>query len=325
MVTEWRYFDRQQFAVYQAARESKDDQPLLVTAQWDDNAQAKLESSGLHALARANNGKGKVPVIRSEMPDPLRMARRAYLQLLDHTNQDNAFKFALVNACLAMPVVVTDADIGALNVGETLWLQLPAGTQYGYLEPSGKTFQFAADRLAALRQEIYRSFHLQAQGRDSSASAAANSGFSKEMDMAPAKDVLAACAEWTQAALTNVLKAVALARGEEDTDISVRMPQFDQVQTLAEIETGEALDTIDIPSDTLYKVRDRRIALAYMQDQPEDEKNAVLAELEAAPGKSVVAEQQRQAQILGFQTSLSKASNRDMAREEIAAQSAAAA
>ena len=319
MVTEWRYFDQQEFAVYQSIHEGKEGAPPL--ARWDDGAEAELRITGFHALAAVN----RVPVIRSEMPDPLRMARRAYLQLLDHVNQDNAFKFALMNACLAMPIITSNDNIEALNLGETLWLQLPVGSSYGYLEPSGRTFQFAADRLSAIRQELYRDFHLQAQGRDSSASASSNSGYSKELDMAPAKDVLAACADWTQAAMTNILKLVAMARGEDPEQISVRMPQFDQVQTLAEIETGQALDTIDIQSDTLYKIRNRRIALAYMQDEPEDEKQIVLAELESAPGKSQAAEQQRQTQLLQFQTSLAKASMRETAHEELAVQSAATA
>jgi hypothetical protein len=314
-VTEWRYFDQQEFGVYQSVSESSHTFVWDSTSVMQSGASAELIDSGKHALYKQN----RVPVRRIIMRKPMRLARRAYSQLLDHLNQDNTYAWALFNANLAMPYFI-GADMGTPTLSEVGWFDLPAGSSVGWLEPTGATFDHAQKRLDSLRQEIYRSFHLQAQGRDSTATAASSSGYSKELDMAPAQDMLDAFGEFMRGTVQQILTDVSDANGEDPKVISVAWPRYDSTVALEEIALGEGLDTIDVQSDTLYKVRDRRVAMAYMEDEAQELKDTVAEEIENAPGRSVQQAAQRQAQVLQFQQSLQKAGDRSLAKDQITEQ-----
>jgi hypothetical protein len=164
-VHRWYYYDRQQYRVYEYR---SDDSGLASTP----DSKARLVQRGPHSMADfpddpmdpASPVTGRVPVVKLELPEGLWLGGRCYLQCVDHLNTDNALKWALFLQNLAMPVVKSDREMQP-GLSETGFLQIGPNDDIAWMESSGKSFQLSADRLQCLREEIFRSMYLQAQGR----------------------------------------------------------------------------------------------------------------------------------------------------------------
>jgi len=301
----WYYFDKMQYAVYSSEEDSG----------RSENAMATLEGSGLHALAAF----GRVPVRRVHVPDMLWLGNRAYLQLLDHFNQENSYAWALFMANLAMPVITGPYESQTTTLSEAGFLHLPdTDSKFGWTEPEGKTFVHSAERLAYLREELYRTFYLQSQGRSSSASASAASGYSKELDMAPSHDVLNAFADLLQQAAQNQLVDVADARGEALT-VDVRWPTF-EVKPFTDVVIGaQAIKDLDIQSSTLDKEMQKRVARAGLADANPELIQQVESEIDKAPTREEQQAAQATQQTQTFMTSLDRAMGNQLAQNEVAA------
>lgn len=296
VVDRWYYFDRSEYRVYESQRK-KDSREKSETAS--------LVDSGPHALAEA----GRVPARWVQIPDALWLANRAYLQVIDHLNQDNSYAWALFMANLPVPVIKGDYEQPP-TVSETAFIQLPENGAFEWAEPSGSSFQHSAARIASLREEIYRQLYLQAQGRSTEATPAAQSGYSKEMDMAPSRDVLNGFGDVLRAAMLSVLIDVAAIRGEADLAFDVRGFTFDDDDAADELATAEAAIGLNIPSDTLEKEIQKRVARVLLKDARPDVIQKVEGEIDAAPGKEERArqamEQQRSAVRASLQGAVAK-------------------
>jgi hypothetical protein len=277
---------------------------------------AQLVDEGLHALAKVN----RVPVRAIQVNDELWLANRVYLQLCDHINQDNSLGWALFMANLAMPVVFSDGDVGPQTMSEAGFLKFGQADKFEWTEPAGHSFETSGRRLDRLREEIYRTVYLQAQGRSSSASASSQSGYSKEMDMMPANDVLNAYGDILIPAMQNVFRDGVAARGDDDQQILLDANGFHfETQPAAEsVSLYEEFLTAGIfeVSPTLERVIIKRIAMDVIEDQNEDTKQAIKDEIEKSPMSREREQQQQQRDIQNFQQRFQQVGYRAMAREE---------
>jgi len=286
----WHYFDRTEYRIYEAAADAAD---------GEDTRTAAEVAAGRHALA----DQGRVPIHRIAVPAHLWLGYRVYPQARDHFNADNGLKWALLMANLAVPVVTGDFAEDP-KISETGYIKLEANGTFGWSEPSGSSFAHAAARVASLREEIYRQMYLQAQGRDSSAQASANSGYSKEMDMAPSRDVLNGYGDLLRNAAGGILADALAVRGKRDIAVSIRGLHFDEGDEMAEIGTAQAALELDVPSGTFERTVLKRIARQYVGKADPDTLTAIDAEIDASPARAAREAAQRDRRAARFRDGL---------------------
>lgn len=326
-VVTWYIFDRQNYYQYEVVgerREAADGSYEIYTPDGnkigDEKVQARLTASGLHALAKQN----RVPVRCIAVPDNLWLANRAYLHLIDHLNSENTLMWALFMANLAMMVIIGQEDLRQVVIAEAAYLHLTdKDAKVDWLEPKGQSFDISAKRLDGLREEVYRDFYLQAQARTSSATAQGASGYSKELDMAPANDVLNGFGDSLRASMQLVLGDVQEAHGDEQVTPDVTGFRFETKPLITEISSAQAMVDLGLfdKSPTLEREADKRVALSYLDDANDNTKNDVISEIENAPTRSEVKDQEQQDQAQAFE----KAFQRNTATGVIKQEQAAAA
>ncbi len=273
-VDTWLYYDKENFARYE--RERKPDETSIT--KIDDEALVTRVDFGAHALTAVR----QVPLLKFEVPDGLWLANRAYLPTLDHLNSDNAYGWALFMANLCMPVIKSDQDIKP-TLSEAGFIQLPENASYEWSEPEGRSFATSAERVAELREEIFRAMYLTYQGRDSTATADGTSGVSKEMDMMPAQDVMNEYGDVVITAAQITLDAVAQARGDKQVRSDVRGLKFGKSATLESIQKTEEVIALAIPSATFEKEVYVQAANEYFPDMNAETADKIREEIESAP------------------------------------------
>ena len=284
IVTTWYCYDRTTYKVYEDRRKPEEQ---IRIATDDSGRIAKLLRQGTHSLASVK----RVPVRRLMLSEGLWLANRAYLLLVDHLNQDNSLAWALFMSNLCMPVIIGDVDANHDVYSETGYLQFPAGTEYKWSEPDGKSFTISAKRVESLREECFRSMNLQAQGRSMRATPAMQSGRSKQLEMAPAKQVLASMGDDVRRHMQAVLVDVKDARRDYKVEPDVRGFNFEDDMTVEEIFAVTSLLSLKIPSRKFEKYVQKKIAKSWMTDANRDELVKVYDEIEAGP---TMEEQQQQ-------------------------------
>jgi hypothetical protein len=263
-VDRWYYFDQTEFRVYEASR----------ARDGKRGETAELAAAGPHALAAV----GRVPVRRFTVPHALWLGDRVHLQVIDHLNQDNTYAWALFMANLPVPFVKGDWEHDP-KVSETAIIQLAENGEFGWAEPAGTSFEHSAARIATLREEIYRQMYLVAQARSTAATPAAASGLSKQMDMAPTRDVLRGLGDILRGQMRAVLEDVAAARGEE-VRVEVRGFDFADEEVGDELARAEAIEALRIPSATLRREMQKRVARAVLRDAAPETLAAVEREID---------------------------------------------
>lgn len=270
IVDTWYYWDRTQYRVYEDRRKKGE-----ATPSEGSNRSAVLKKQGNHSLSSVN----RVPVRRLELSQGLWLANRAYLSLLDHINQNNTLKWALFMSNLAIPVVIGDVDASNMTNSEAGFLVFPSGTDYRWSEPDGKSFEHSARRLDSLREEIFRSWHLQAQGRSMSATPAMQSGRSKFLEMAPARDILGGMGDDLRRCMKEVLTDVCAAR-QDDVTPDVRGFNFENEMTTEEVFAISSVLGLQIPSETFERHIYREVAKHWMKDADRRDLKKVYDEIE---------------------------------------------
>ena len=278
VATIWWYYDRKEFRQYEDLR------PVGQTVdvgQSSNSRKAKLVSRGLHALAHV----GRVPLRYVSFSGGLWLANRVYLLLIDHLNQDNTLAWGLFMSNLAIPVIIGDYDAtNGLTAGETSFLQFPSGTEYKWTEPEGKSFIHASKRLDSLREEVFRAMNLQSQGRGMHATPAMQSGRSKILEMAPAKQVLAALGVDVRQGMQDVLTDVGDARANTGkVEVDVRGFIFEDEMTTEELFAVTSLLSLHIPSTVFEKYIMKKVAKAWMSDANRREMESVYKEIDDGP------------------------------------------
>lgn len=276
IVTTWYYYDRTQYRVYEDRR-SPEEQVRIGTE--DSGRTAVLLREGPHALAAKN----RVPVRRVTLSEGLWLANRAYLLLIDHLNQDNTLAWSLFMSNLAIPIIIGDVDASNMTQSENGYLQFPQGTTYQWSEPAGNSFIHSSKRVESLREECFRSMNLQAQGRSMRATPAMQSGKSKQLEMSPAKQILAGMGDDLRRHMQDVLVDVRDAKNEDDVHPDVRGFTFQEDMTTEEVFAVNSVLSIKIPSEKFEKYLYKKVAKAWMVDANREELDSVYKEIDAGP------------------------------------------
>lgn len=291
VIDRWYAYDRKGYAVYEAVREG-----------GNKAENAREVGRGPHALATV----GRVPVRVIEAPEALWLGDRAYLQACDHLNHDNAYAWALFMSNLPVPVIKGDFK-GDVKLSETSFIQLATDGDFGFAESSGVAFQVSAERVASLREEIYRGMYLQSQARSNDATPAAQSGISKQADMAPSKNVLSGFGDILRAGMSSVLSDVADARGDTGLTFSVQGFDFEEDASLEEVEKVAKIRDAGIESGTLERQQKKRAARAILPDERDDIMRKIDQEIDAAPTATEKAEAEAKSQAEAMRGSLQRA------------------
>ena len=290
IVNLWYCYDRESYKVYRYIRDKETEVSVAVD---DVGRTAELIRTGKHALSYVK----RLPIRRLQVSQGLWLANRAYLQLIDHINQDNTLAWSLFMSNLAMPVIIGDVDVSNMANSETGYLQFPAGTKYGWSEPEGKSFVHSAKRVESLREECFRSMHLQQQGRSMKATPAVQSGRSKLLEMMPAKQVLSGMGDDVRRHMQDVLTDVKDARHEDKLRPNVRGFTFQDNMTTEEVFAVRSVMDMRIPSDTLEKYIQKKVAKLWMSDANRTILDKVYDEIEAGPTRQEMEQKDLQDRI----------------------------
>lgn len=301
-VDRWYYFDRSEYRIY----ERRSDE---VRAAGDADDLARLVASGPHAMTELQ----RVPVVTLELPEGLWLGGRVLLQICDHLNTENVLKWALFLNNLAMPVLQSDREF-VQPLSETGFLQIGPNDKITWLENDGKSFELSAKRLECLREEIYRAMYLQAQGRSSSATGSVQSGYSKEMDMAPSRDVLNSFGTILRQSLQLILYLVAKIRADKTMDFDVRGLSYDDDPALNDLVAAEQVLSLGIQSDTFHKEVQKTMVRKYGEAWNEDLKQQICNEIDSAPSQADIQAQADALQQKQIDDSLNQAATRLITR-----------
>ncbi len=264
-VTRWYYYDRETYVIFEGDAGKPD-------------ASASVLREGRHALA----DQVRVPVFTFRLPSELWLGNRAYLPTLEHLNEDNGLGWKLLMSNLAVPVIAGDEFDDRQPVSETQWIKLTKGSTFSWSEPAGANFVHSANRTEALKYEIFRQFYLQAHGRSPSATPAAQSGYSKEMDMEPASDALNGFGAALRTFLSEVVSAASsvIATKRDLTAVVTGLAFADE--SIADIADAQ-LSAEFVASRTWTNHVRRKIVTAKTPDVTPQERDAIFKEIDLAP------------------------------------------
>ena len=291
VIERWYYFNLEQYAVYERLGKAGEKAPKEI---------ATLQASGLHALAKV----GRVPLRRIEVSDGLWIGNRALPQAIEHVNADNQLGFALMMAALAMPVIITDDDLTQPTISEVGYFKLTKGSDFKWTEPAGTSFAHLQARIGSLREEIYRQMYLQAQGRSTEAAPAVQSGFSKEVDMRPAANVLSAYGDRLLSGMALVLEDVAAVRGD-NVEFEVRGFHFSTDGGPEEIRNDQSVKDFGVQSDTFHKELQKRVVRRHLPDAEAPTIDAIMDEIDKAPTLTEIEAEEKKLQEQSMASSLS--------------------
>lgn len=274
-VDTWYYFDREVFKVYEDRRDAG-----AVSIPTDSSTRtAQLVSDGNHALSHVK----RVPLRSFFLSNHLWLANRGYLLLKDHLNQDNSLAWALFMSNLAIPIIIGDVDTTNMVEAETGYLQFPAGTEYRWSEPDGKSFAISMDRLENLREEAFRCLYLQSQGMSMRATPQQQSGKSKLVSMVPTHEVLSGMAKDLRQRLQELLSDVVDARRDGGVRPDVRGFDYDDDMTTEEVFAVSSLLAIRIPSESFERWVYKKVVKAWARDVNQASLEKMYKEIEAGP------------------------------------------
>ncbi len=260
--TRWIYYDRETYQIYRKGSEEE---------------AIELVDDGRHCLATIH----RVPVFEMRVSDGLWLMNKAALLQLEHFNKSNALSWALTMGLYAMPVVFSDSEWKSV-VGEAYYIQLGKDDRFGWTEPEGKVYQIASENLSQLKDEIYRVCYLMNQAGSSSGTGAHQSGLSKQLDFITTEEVLRAYGAMVKESMTQVLRAVAIAR-QDDIQVGVTgLDDFDIDEFGTDLDDARQLLSLGIQSTTLTKEVFKRLALKFLHDSRPEIKNRVVEEIEQA-------------------------------------------
>lgn len=228
------------------------------------------------------HGYGRTPVLELKLPKGLWAMGKLRDPAIALLRGRNGLSWALDRG--AHPLLVLYSDKSAKpTMGAGYFLAMGKDDKAGYAEPSGVTYQLLADDLARLREDLYRVVQQMAVAADSNATAAKQSGASKDNDWKAAEIVLAAYAELALAHLRAVLGLVAQVRGENGDEIAVSGLNGWQVEELSAWleQAAQSVDARQL-SRTFRKLVAKREATKLLTEARPEDLAKVLQEIDAA-------------------------------------------
>lgn len=273
-VDTWYYFDRTSYKCYELRRDAG-----TVAVNTDSSTmQADLIAEGTHALSHVS----RVPLRSFYLSNKLWLANRAYLLLRDHLNQDNSLAWALFISNLAIPIIIGDVDTTNMVDSETGFFQFPAGTEYKWSEPEGRSFAVSMNRLEGLREEAFRCMYLQSQGMSMRATPQMQSGRSKLVSMVPTHEVLSNMAKDLRQRLQELLGDVVDARRDAIYP-DVRGFDYDDDMTTEEVFAVSSVLGLRIPSESFEKWIYKKVVKAWARDVNQASLEKMYQEIDEGP------------------------------------------
>lgn len=288
MITDrWTYFDKQQYLVYEQTYEKEASTAQVQALQ--DTTPVYLVAAGYHVMAKYNT----LPLQHIPISNGWWLARRAYSPARKHINVSNALDWSLQMAALSIPIVFTDQEVSQIAVSEVGFLVFGQEDRFEYAEPDGKSWAELGKREVSLKEAIFRAMFLISMARGTSSTAAAQSGVSKQQDMAPSQSVLSGMGAVLRAAMQECIERTMKVRAaipgfEADADITVdvRGFTFEDKTSVEEIDVIQTVLDMDIPSDTLEKEAYNMTARAFLKNANPDVLQTIHDEIAAAPNKA---------------------------------------
>lgn len=263
--TTWTCYDRESFQVFRSETEG------------GKQAAPEKVDQGRHGLAALE----QVPIFELRFHEGLWMMRKAAQLQLEHFNKSNALSWALTMGLFAMPVVYSDREFKQM-IGESYYIQLGQEDKFGWTEPEGHVYQLAADNLMRLQREIYRVCYLSGQGGSTLGGELPQSGLSKQRDFLFTEEVLRAMGDQVKDLMKGVLRTIEAVRADGLKLDVTGMDEFDLAEFSTEIENGERLLKLGIPSTALRKQVQKKLALKYLSDVRADVKDQISRDIEEA-------------------------------------------
>ena len=255
--TRWTEYDKETFRAYRKEGEQ---------------GSIELVDEGRHGLAKQR----RVPLFAMKVSEGLWLMNKAGLLQLEHFNKSNALSWALTMGLFAMPVIYSDREWKQI-VGESYYIQLAPGDQFGWTEPDGKVYQIAADNLNRLKDEIYRVCYLLPQA---GGALTPQSGLSKQRDFAITQEVLRAYGDVVKDTMKRVLRAIETAR-EDGLGIDVSgLDEFDIGDFSGELADAERLLALGMRSTTLARQIYKKLAFKYLCDVRQEVKDRIGQEID---------------------------------------------
>lgn len=290
-IIRWYYFDRNKFVTYEYR---KDD-----TKNDETDQKAKLLDEGPHSMTDYKDpdtgATGRVPVHVVEVSDDMWLGHRVYLPVLDHLNTDNAYGWALHQANLCMPVIKSDTEYKPTLAAHG-YIQIGQKDAFEWAEPSGASFEHSKERIDGLREEIFRLMYLMAQGKSSTATASAQSGYSKQQDMVPALDALESIGDLIRASMQKILELVGAVRLDKNLDFDVRGFDFEEPDVINEIEATSGVKALAIRSETFNREIEKGLVRKVGKDWNPEVVNACTQEIDASPTQEELDQKAQDAQ-----------------------------
>jgi hypothetical protein len=283
----WYVFTRSQVAAYQ--REHKKDEVRVGDNPPDGNATLMEGFPREHSLSDQNI----VPLFKQDIDTSIWIGNRVESPLVKLLNLENSHDYSLEMTNLAQLAVFAEKPIDKIQTGGGYYLQFGKDDRCEFIEQSGKSFIASQSRIIELREEVYRLSYLVAQGRSASAAASSQSGYSKEQDMLPARDVLAALGDRARMGIQTVLQA-AITRMGLDLKADVQGMNFADREDVIELEVIErATSIVEINSPEYQREIANRIVEITLPDLNRDKMEAIKKEIAANPTELELAQQQQ--------------------------------
>ncbi len=259
----WTYYDRENFARFQQIEAGGKKGPI------------EKVDYGLHGLTKLR----RTPVFEFSLGEGMWLMNKAGSLQLEHFNKSNALSWALTMGLFAMPVVYSDKDWNQ-TVGDSYYLQLGKEDRFGWTEPEGHVYRIALDNLDRLKEEIYRVCYLTHQAGGSMTSNSQMTGLSKQRDYLVTQEVLRGFGDKVKDHMRGVLNALAAAR-EDRLSVNVAgLDEFDIGDFSGELEDAERLLRLGIPSKTLERQVQKKLALKYLCDMNQQLKDQIAREID---------------------------------------------
>lgn len=227
--------------------------------------------------------KGRVPLVRLEVPDELWIMNLLASPQLEQTRARNAESWGLARTCYAMRILklAEERELGVHGSGYGLVLGINESVEWD--APPSEAFGPIAAYSERTKEELHRVASQMAYGVNNSAGAVGRSGESKDNDNKLFDIVLGAFGQLVCSAVEKVHDLLSLGRGDEHLEWHVSGLDAFDVENANDLLTNVAMaQTINIPSPTFQRLMMRRAALAMVPDASDVERDRIVAEIDAA-------------------------------------------
>lgn len=294
----WYLYDRSGVAVYRYDWPDTNEKGAPWSngmpdfSSYPTNAVATLQRTGPHALTDKN----QVPVFVQELAAEHWLGNRLASPLNRLIAKENEYDWSLEQSALAFLIVFSNREFNTIKRSEVGFLQLDPTDKAEYLVPDSAAYDHLQKRVIELREEVYRLAYLVTQGRSSSASASMQSGYSKEQDMLPARDVLSALGDQAREALQQILQEAADCMGLE-VDVDVQGLNFSDRTDMISLEVMERVETVmPIQSPRYEKEVQKRLVRESLPDLNREVLGQIDGEIDTNPTPSEQAQEQQEQQ-----------------------------